>query len=116
MSLLDSTKSYDAILVYRRNLKAPLMILSSSGNENYLMTVINEDPAQIMTIIEEVKSLLKLDIIDLDDKDKDDKIPLREMLSRVKISNIALLSNPTPIYFAKHRLELIDEDLEDDQF
>lgn len=67
-------------------------------------------------VIEEVKSHHRFDVINMDDKDEDDRIPLKEMLFRVKVSNIVPLSNPIPISFTEPKLELRDEDLKDKEF
>lgn len=116
ISLLDSTKIDDVRLAYRRNCKVPFVISSSFWNENSLIKVRDEEPAQIKIIMEEVKCNLRFNVIDLDEKDEDDRIPLREMISRTRVLNVGPLSNPTLISFADPRLKLRDEDLEDEEF
>lgn len=81
------------------------MILSFSRNKNLPIKVRVEKLAQDRIVIEEIESNLMSNVIDLDDKDKNDRIPLREIIFRVRASNIALLSNPTPISFIVPRLE-----------
>lgn len=59
------------------------MVSSSLLDENSSIRVIGKEIAQAKTIIKEVDSHLKSNVIDLDDKDEDDRIPLKEILSRV---------------------------------
>lgn len=73
--------------------------------------VITKEIGQTRNVTKEVESHFGLDIIDLNDKDKNDKIPLKEMLSRVKVSSAVPLSNPIPTSFAEPRLEFKDENL-----
>lgn len=55
-------------------------------------------------------------MIDLNDKDVEDRIPLREMIIRATSSNLAPLPNSTSLSFAEPRLKLRDEDLKDEEF
>lgn len=57
-----------------------------------------------LIVIEEAESCLRSDVIDLGEQEEDDKIPLREILSRPRVfDTIAFLSNPSPIFFAEPR-------------
>lgn len=62
VSLSDSIESDDARLVYKKNRKALLVVSSSSGNEN--CPIQDEEPAQVRTVVKEVESRLRSNVID----------------------------------------------------
>lgn len=70
-----------------------------------------KDDAQARVRIEKVESNLRFSMIDLDKQGNDGKIPFREKLARTLTPfNSSFLS------FCKLKLELRDEDLEDEKF
>lgn len=60
-------------------------------------------------MVEEVESHVRFDLIDLGKTDDAERIPLREILSKSRVFDIAAsLSNLIPISFVEPRLELRD--------
>lgn len=87
------------------------MVSSSFGNMNSQIRVNGVAPI----VVDEVESHLRFNVIDLDNKDDNDRIPLRKMLYRFKIFCIVPLSNLTPISNTGPRLELRDEEFQMDE-
>lgn len=92
------------------------MVSSFFRNKNSLIRVGDEKPNQIRIVIEEVEGRRRSNVIDLNDWDENDKIPLRQMMSRARIFKAAPLFNPTPISLIEPRLDLGEKDLEDGEF